>query len=148
MPTSNAQVESAISALSSYFSSYTGDELEAAIAEAKALMPFLDQNIVVPPAALTGDFARTTITTLSKDMWLESVTLRCITAFSASSKDIIYEVDADNAAIVSIPNNFMRATGDTLTYYINKLYPVGTVFSMVCSSTRAYGEVDVKLNFR
>ena len=148
MPTSNKQVREVISTtFGKYFSKYTGIELDEAIEAAKTLMPFLDQNIIVPPAVLTGDFTRTTITTLSKDMWLESVTLYCQKAFSASSSEINYEIAIGNATLVAIPNEFMRDTGNTLTYYINKAYSAGTTFSMVASSTRAFGEVIVKLNF-
>ena len=148
MPTSNKQVAAAVATLQRFFSKYTGADLEASIEEAKKIMPFIDQNIAVPAAAFTGDFNRVEITTLSRDMWLESITLVCKQAFSESSKEINYEISMNNGTLVSIPNDFMRDTGNVLTYHINKLIPVGTSIYMVCTSTRAYGEVTVKLNFQ
>lgn len=148
MPTSNSQVSEALEKVTAYFSSHTGDEVEKAIETANAINAYIDTNVAVPVATMTGDFVRSKITTLDKDMWLESITLYCQKAFTASSSEFIYEVDADTSRILAIPNAFMRDEGTTLSFNINKLFAAGTTFTMVCSNTRSYGEVLVKLNFR
>jgi hypothetical protein len=149
MPTSNEQVQEILDNLQPFYSQYTGDEVEQGIKDAVEVMSFLSHNVIVPAASLTGDYLSKDIVTITQDMWLESIVLYCNRAFSESCSNYTYEVATGSGArLVLIPTEFMTSKGSTLTYYINQIYPVDTTFKMVCSSTVAYGEILVKLNFR
>lgn len=131
-----------------YKSIFTGAEIDEGITAARDINPFLNTNVIVPYGLLTGDTLSSTITTLTKDMWLKEIILYCRSAFSVSSSEINYEISLGNGTqLVSIPNEFMRDAGSELIYSINRSYPANTSFNMVCSSTRAFGEVLVKLVF-
>lgn len=148
MPMSTEAINRAVGEiLEIYKSSYTGEELEAALKQAAELQFFVDANLAPPVAAMTGDFQVATITTLTRSMWLDSITLTCVRAFSASSTDITYQIAlSTGATLINIPNDFMRDQGTTLVYRFNQLIDTGTAINMLCSSTRAFGEVSVKLN--
>lgn len=147
--TSNAAVEKALTTLDSYMSAYSGEQVDESVSQTLALVSFINDNVITPSRSLTGDFAVTEITKLTRDMWLESVILYCKTAFSASASEIKYEISTGNGAnIVTMPQEFMFDQGAILVYHIDRLYSVGTVFNAVCSSTKAFGEIVVKLNFR
>lgn len=146
MPTTfntlNAQVREI---LNNYFSAYTGAEIDAAVASINSMMPLVDSSISIPYGTLTGDYASTPIATPIRDVWLESIVLVCRRAFSSSSSGIQYSIMAGNEVLVAIPNDFMRDTESTLVYPIQRAFDAGTVFTMECTSTKAYGEVLVKL---
>ena len=82
--TSNRMVAQTLEAISDYMSVYSGEEVDAAVRSANAMTTFLNDNVIVAAASLTGDFLNTTITTLTRDMWLNSIVLYCNQAFSAS----------------------------------------------------------------
>lgn len=147
MPRSNESISRAIGeTLNNYYSKYTGEEVEQALANASQIMPFIDTNIAIPAASFTGDYMTTAITTLSRGIWLHAIALTCVRAFSHSSNSINYEISLSTGdVLVAIPNDFMRDEGNSLIYYIDREIATGTAINMVCSSTRAYGEVTVKL---
>lgn len=146
--TSNRQVAETLSSISDYISAYTGEEVDAAVRASNAMQSFLNDNVIVAAAAFTGDYLTSRITMLTRAMWLDSVVLYCKQAFSASYKEISYEIAlGTGATIVSIPNDFMVDEGNTLVYHPNRLLPANSIINMVCSSTKAFGEVTVKLNF-
>lgn len=146
MPTTfntlNAQVREI---LNNYFSAYTGAEIDAAVASIGNMMPLVDTSISIPYATFTGDYASTPIVTPIRDVWLESIVLVCRRAFSSSSANIQYTIMAGNEVLVDIPNDFMQDTESTLVYPIQRSFDAGTAFTMECTSTKAYGEVLVKL---
>ena len=148
MPLSNKKIKTMIGdTLSNYYSAYTGEEVDAAVKAASEIMPFIDTNISVPAASFTGDYSSYPITTLNRGSWLKSITLRCIRGFSASSVNIDYSIQlSDGTVLVNIPNEFMRDTNNILVYQIERQIQTGTSINMVCSSTRAFGEVSVNLD--
>lgn len=146
--TSNRMVAQTLEAINDYMSVYSGEEVDAAVRSANAMTTFLNDNVIVAAASLTGDFLSTTITTLTRDMWLNSIVLYCNQAFSASYSEINYEIAlGTGATLLSIPNEFMVDQGNTLVYYPNQLVRANSMINLVCSSTRAFGNVTVKLNF-
>ena len=147
--TSNAQVAATMASVGEYLSQYSGEEVDNSVAQVAALLNFINDNVITPARSMTGDFLVTNLTTLTRDMWLESIVLYCKTAFSASAAEIKYEIaTGTGASILTIPNNFMFDQGNTLIYRINQSFPVNTIFNAICSSTKAFGEIVVKLNFR
>lgn len=131
-----------------YTSKYTGEEVEAALDNAAQINTFLQANLIPPVGVFTGDYLTTAITTITQSMWLESIVLVSIRAFSTSADTITYTIaTGGGTTLLTIPNNFMRSTGTTLVYPIHQLFDPDTTFNMVCDSTRAYGEIHVKLLF-
>lgn len=147
--TSNTQIKATLNAIGQYMSKYSGEEVDNAIGSANSMAAFLTDNVIVPMISFTGDFMSQTVTTLTRDMWLESIVLKCTKAFSQSYKEITYEIAlGTGATLLSIPNEFMVDEGNTLIYYINQVIPVDSQINAVCSSTKAFGQLDIKLNFR
>lgn len=150
MPMSNEAIMKALKDGTAviYKSIFTGEEIDAGIADARNIQPFLTSNVIVPYAVFTGDTLSSTITTLTKDMWLKEIILYCRKAFSVSSSEINYEISTGNGQkLISIPNDFMRDQGSEIIYTINRSFGANTAFNMVCTNTRAFGEVIVKLVF-
>lgn len=150
MSTSNATLNETIGTiLNSYFSKFTGEEVDAAIEIAANLMAYLRTNLSVPAASFTGDFLITPITTLTQDMWLDSITIQCKQAFSASASGIRYAIETSAGdVLVVVPTTLLTDVGTSITFSIDKQILTETTINMVCSSTRAYGELLVKLNFQ
>lgn len=134
--------------LSLFYSKFSGMEIERGIEQAINIYPFLDEHVIVPPKVMTGDLLSQEITTLKKDMWLESIVLYCQKAWSKSVGLFTYKIGAGDRDLVVIPNKLMTDEGTYLTYTINEQFPIGTRFECICESTRAFGELIVKLNFR
>lgn len=150
MPMSNEAITKALMDGTAviYKSIFTGEEIDEGIEAARNIQPFLAANVIVPYAVFTGDTLSSTITTLTKDMWLKEIILYCRKAFSVSSSEINYEISTGNGQqLVSIPNSFMRDAGSEIIYTINRSFAANTSFNMVCTGTRAFGEVVVKLVF-
>ena len=150
MPRSNASLNETIGeTLNRYFSSFTGAEVDNAIQIASTLMAYLRTNLSVPAASFTGDFLITPITTLTQDMWLDSISIQCNRAFSASASGIRYAIETSAGEVLAVvPTTLLTDVGNTIEFCISKQIPTDTTINMVCSSTRAYGELLVKLNFQ
>lgn len=146
MPRSNENISRAIGeTLEQYKSQYTGEAVDAALKAATEIMPFLETNIIIPPITFTGDFLLQSVTTLSRAMFLSTITLECKRAFSKSASEIGYQITStDGSVSIAIPTEFMQSEGDVLIYQVNKLIQTGTTINMICSSTRAFGEILVK----
>lgn len=142
------RADALLTELSLYFSQFTGAEIDSAIDDALHMIPYLETNVIPPVMTMTGDILSQEITTLTKDMWLESIVLYCQKPWSRSVGMFTYKIGAGDEDLIIIPNDFMTDEGMTLTYYINRQFPIGTRFECICESTRAFGETLVKLNFR
>ena len=135
--------------LNSYFSKFTGEEIDTAIQIASSLMEYLRTNLSVPAASFTGDYLITPITTLTQDMWLGTITIQCNRAFSASAPGIRYTIETSSGdVLVVVPTSLLMDVGTSIEFSIDKQIPTDTTINMVCSSTTAYGELLVKLNFQ
>lgn len=150
MPRTNTALNETIGQiLNSYFSKFTGEEIDNAVAIASTLMSYLRTNLSVPVASFTGDYLSSTITTLTQDMWLDSITITCNRAFSASASGIRYAIEtSDGEVLVVVPTQLLTDEGAILHYPISKQISTETAINMVCSSTKAFGELYVKLNFQ
>lgn len=144
MATSNESIQNTLDNLPAYVSPYSGEEVDAAVKAANEIMPWLDQNLAVPYAEFTGDQMRQVIAAPSKDMWLKSITLQCVTAFSASVSMLRYSIYLGGEEIIQIPNAFMVDTGETLVYDIERPITAGTNLMIISTGTAAYGNIRVK----
>lgn len=146
--TSNKQVRDAVVTLENYFSVYSGEEVDDGIRKANEVNSFVQSNIAVPTQDFTGDYLRYTLTTLTRDMWLTSIICKCVKPFSESVGEVAYEIATSNGiTLVALPQEIMTTEGLIIEFYVDRLLPLGTEIDMVCTSTKAYGQVQVKLNF-
>ena len=142
---SNAEL---LAQMNMFFSKYTGEQVEYGIEQAINAMAFIHTNVITPAVHLTGDILSLPIVTLTNDMYLESISLNVLRGFSKSTGLFTYRVSTYTEDLLIIPTDFMMQEGLQMTYYIEREFPVDTAFFVECESTRAFGDITVKLNFR
>lgn len=146
MPQSNESIAQTVSTMSNYYSAYTGEEVDNAIANAAGIMTFIDTHLFIPAAAFTGDYQTVNLATLNRGMWLKEAAFTSVRAFSQSASEITYQLRLSTGeTLVTLPLAFVQSTGLTFVYPIEREIYTGTSIQMYCSSTRAYGEFTVKL---
>lgn len=131
-----------------FFSKYTGEQVENGIEQAIQAMGFIHTNVITPAVHMTGDILSIPIVVLTNDMYLESISLRVLQGFSKSTPLFKYRVTTYTEDLLFIPPEFMMQEGLCMTYYIEREFPVDTAFFVELESTRAFGDISVKLNFR
>lgn len=142
---SNAEL---LAQMTMFFSQFTGEEIDMGIKEAIESMGFIRTHVITPAIHMTGDLLSIPIITLERDMYLESISLNVISAFSRSTPLFTYRISTYTEDLLILPTQFMMQKGLKMTYYVERVFPLGTAFFAECESTRAYGDISVKLNFR